>query len=79
MSDQIRMDGVDIGQLEHLQGELARLADDMDDRCEATRHLNDAISSITDAMDAGRGTTVEDWSPGHSQSPSPKTDVDDWR
>lgn len=78
MSDRLRLDGVDIGQLEHLRDEVARIADDMNDHCETVRHLDDAIESITAAIEHGQGTTVDDWSTDTDRQTDSQTEPDDW-
>lgn len=55
----IRFDGVDIGQLRHIQEELARLRDDMDEGSEPYQELDDAIDRIERGIEAGSITSRE--------------------
>lgn len=78
MSDRIRLDGIDVGQLEHLRDELDRITGDLNENCETTRKLNDAVESISDAIEHGQGTTTDDWTPGNDRQTDSQTDPGDW-
>lgn len=76
MTNRIRLDGIDVDQLEHLREEVARISNDLNDHCETARNLNDAISSISDAIEAG--TAEPDWTPGNDRQTDSQTDPGDW-
>lgn len=58
--------------------EISRVMDDLDEHSEAYRNLDDAIQSLSLAIDEGTGPSVEDWK-GESERIHPNTSVDDWR
>lgn len=60
VNPRMRFDGIDIDQLRHIQEELARLRDDLNEESGAYRELDIAIDRIESAIETGSKTAGMD-------------------
>lgn len=72
------LNGLCIDQLKFQSQELRRIQKGLDEDSQAYRNLDDAIQSISLAIDEGTGPSVEDWK-GESEGVEANTSVEDWK